>query len=122
MTAQITLIADAFRASPDTAKAIAVRQNSSNPSHGCIGSRLRIKRIACGISQQEFSELLGIDRAHLNAYEAGAERVNANLLLRIARLLHVRPDYFFQDYTERELEACLSSFGERVVEGSMNAG
>jgi transcriptional regulator with XRE-family HTH domain len=48
------------------------------------------------------------DRDDLNAYEAGAERVSANLLLRIAKLLDVRPDYFFQDYTERELESCLN--------------
>jgi hypothetical protein len=51
---------------------------------------------------------LGIHRDELDDYEAGAERVGANLLLRIAKLLDVRPDYFFRGYTEKELESCVS--------------
>jgi transcriptional regulator with XRE-family HTH domain len=50
--------------------------------------------------QEELSELLGIDLNKLAAYEAGVERINSNCLLRIAKLLDVRPDYFFQDYKE----------------------
>jgi transcriptional regulator with XRE-family HTH domain len=60
-----------------------------------------------GISQQELSERLGMDRDDLDVYEVGAERVSASLLLRIAKLLDVRPDYFFRGYTEKELEGCL---------------
>jgi transcriptional regulator with XRE-family HTH domain len=51
---------------------------------------------------------LGIDRDDLGAYEGGAERVSAPLLLQIAKLLDVRPDYFFRGYTEEELESCLN--------------
>jgi ribosome-binding protein aMBF1 (putative translation factor) len=65
-----------------------------------IGGRVRIKRTSLGIMQEELSELLGIDLNKLAAYEAGVERINSNCLLRIAKLLDVRPDYFFQDYKE----------------------
>ena len=74
-----------------------------------IGSRVRIKRTSRGMSQREFSKLMGIDQNDLAAFEAGAERVNANLLFRMAKLLDVRPDYFFQDYTAEEISACLES-------------
>ena len=58
--------------------------------------------------QQELCELLGIDLNKLAAHEAGVERINANCLLRIAKLLDVRPDYFFQDYKEEDLaEDCI---------------
>jgi len=52
------------------------------------------------MTQHELSRLLGIERNKLASYEAGEERVNANLLLRIAKLLGVRPNFFFQDYKE----------------------
>jgi transcriptional regulator with XRE-family HTH domain len=76
---------------------------------------LRIKRTSYGISQQELSERLGIDRDDLNAYEVGVERVRANLLLRIAELL-LRPDYFFR-YTEEELDVSYCPLSEHVEEG-----
>jgi transcriptional regulator with XRE-family HTH domain len=61
-----------------------------------IGSRVRIKRTSRGMAQQDLSELLEIDRDKLAAYEAGVARFNAKLLFQIAKLLDVRPDYFFR--------------------------
>jgi transcriptional regulator with XRE-family HTH domain len=48
---------------------------------------------------------LGIGRNHLAAFEAGTERINANLLFRIAMALDVRPDYFFRGYVEERPKA-----------------
>ena len=107
MTILITPIADAFVESGRTLQPSLAAQ--ANLSAVCIGRRLRVKRTSHGISQQEFSERLGIDCDDLNAYEAGAERIRANLLLRIVELLDVRPDYFFRGYTKEELEGCLVS-------------
>jgi DNA-binding XRE family transcriptional regulator len=70
-----------------------------------IGSRVRVKRTSRGITQQEFSELLDIDFDTVAAHEAGAERINARLLFRIAKLLDVRPDYFFRGYTTEDWNA-----------------
>jgi len=65
-----------------------------------IGSRVRIKRTSRGISEQEFTMSLNIDGNDLAAFEAGEKRINANLLFRIAKLMDVRPDYFFRGYTD----------------------
>lgn len=65
-----------------------------------IGNRVRIKRTSRGMSEQEFCKLLDIDQDALAAFEAGAERINANLLFRIAKAFDVRPDYFFRGYIE----------------------
>jgi DNA-binding XRE family transcriptional regulator len=70
-----------------------------------IGSRLRIKRTMRGLTQREFSRLLDIARNDLVAFEAGAKRINANLLFRIAKSLDVRPDYFFRGYIEEAPKA-----------------
>jgi transcriptional regulator with XRE-family HTH domain len=70
-----------------------------------IGSRVRVKRTSRGMTQQEFSELLDIDCDTLAAHEAGAERINARLLFQFAKLLDVRPDYFFRSYTTEDWNA-----------------
>jgi ribosome-binding protein aMBF1 (putative translation factor) len=106
MATLIESTADTLIKPPGNAKATAVTRNSSNV---CVGSRLRVRRASRGISEKELSEKLGIDPDDVNAYEEGIQRVSANLLLRIAKLLDVRPDYFFQGYTAEELSACLET-------------
>jgi transcriptional regulator with XRE-family HTH domain len=70
-----------------------------------IGSRVRARRISLGISQPELSRQLEIKSDDLAAYEAGEERINANLLFRIAKLLDVRPDYFFRVSSREDAKA-----------------
>jgi|ERR1700677_1676839 hypothetical protein len=70
-----------------------------------IESRLRIKRTMRGLAQREFSALLDIGQYDLAAFEAGAKRINANLLFRIAKALEVRPVYFFRGYVEEAPKA-----------------
>jgi DNA-binding XRE family transcriptional regulator len=67
-----------------------------------IGSRVRVRRTSRGMTQQDLSDLLGIDRNNFAACEAGVERITAKLLFQIAKLLDVRPEYFFRGYTEED--------------------
>jgi DNA-binding XRE family transcriptional regulator len=80
--------------------AIKVDSTVRSPVDMWVGSRVRIKRTSRGMTKHEFSRLLGIDRNDLAAFEAGAERINANLLFRIAKSLDARLDYFFRGYVE----------------------
>lgn len=70
-----------------------------------IGSRVRIRRTSRGMTQQDLSELLDVDYDTLAAYEAGVARINAKLLFQIAKLLDVRPNYFFRGYTQEDWKA-----------------
>jgi hypothetical protein len=74
----------------------------TSPVDMWIGSRLRIKRTSRGMSEQEFCKQLDIGWTDLTAFEAGAKRINANLLFRVAKSLDVRPDYFFRGYVEEQ--------------------
>jgi transcriptional regulator with XRE-family HTH domain len=60
-----------------------------------LGIRLRDKRTSIGISQEQLAERLQIDPRDVDLYEAGAKRISADRLLRIAKVLGVRPVYFF---------------------------
>jgi transcriptional regulator with XRE-family HTH domain len=106
MTTMFKLVADAA-IEPANERGASTTRSATNI---CVARRLRIRRMSRGISEQELCEKLGIDRADIDAYEAGTKRVSANLLLRIAELLDVRPDYFFRGYTPAELSACLEFF------------
>jgi transcriptional regulator with XRE-family HTH domain len=108
MLTALRLVADAATANGRAAT------NAQNASDVSIGRRLRVRRTARGISEREVWEELGIDPDDLLAYEAGTKRVRANLLLRIANLLDVAPDYFFRGYTADELAACLESFPSMI--------
>jgi ribosome-binding protein aMBF1 (putative translation factor) len=77
--------------------------STSSPSNIRIGNRLRVIRESHGISEKELSLRLAIDFRDLNSYESGQRRVSASLLLRISKLLNVRPDYFFQDFAKDQI-------------------
>jgi transcriptional regulator with XRE-family HTH domain len=70
-----------------------------------IGSRLRVGITSRGLSRRDLCRQLDIKSADLDAYESGKERISARLLLRIAKLLDVRPDYFFRAYAEEASKA-----------------
>jgi transcriptional regulator with XRE-family HTH domain len=74
-------------------------------NNSLIGSRVRTRRIAQGISRQDLSRQLEINGDDLAAHEAGKKRINANLLFRIAKLLDVGPDYFFRSSSAEDSKA-----------------
>jgi transcriptional regulator with XRE-family HTH domain len=90
----------------ELAQSVAAVDNDALVSdNALIGSRVRVRRISRGITQQELSRQLEIKSDDLAAYEAGAERISSNLLFRIAKSLDVRPDYFFRASSGEDAKA-----------------
>ena len=100
MTGVMMPTSDGLAEAPENSLSKSTPWSTSSPSNIRIGNRLRVIRESHGISAKEFSLRLAIDFRELNSYEFGERRVSASLLLRIARLLNVRPDYFFQDFAK----------------------
>jgi transcriptional regulator with XRE-family HTH domain len=69
----------------------------TNPSEidRSVGCRLRDKRVLRGWSHEQLAEKAQMDAKDLSAYEWGAKRISADHLLRLAKVLRVRPAYFF---------------------------
>ena len=61
-----------------------------------VGARLRARRIALGLSQQQVADLVGITYQQAHKYETGANRVSAGRLHQLARALGVDVGYFFE--------------------------
>ena len=65
-----------------------------------IGARVRERRIALGLTQQELAELVGITYQQAHKYEKGLNRIAAGRLHALARALAVEPGYFFEGLGE----------------------
>jgi transcriptional regulator with XRE-family HTH domain len=60
-----------------------------------VGQRIRIQRLAAGLSQSELAERIGVTFQQVQKYEKGMNRVGAGRLTQIARVLNVPVGSFF---------------------------
>jgi transcriptional regulator with XRE-family HTH domain len=67
-----------------------------DPIDVSIGSRLRLRRLAMGFSQDTLARSLGITFQQIQKYERGTNRIFASRLFHLARVLRVPIAYFFQ--------------------------
>ena len=71
-------------------------KKSPNPIDIHVGSRVRLRRMMLGMSQEKLGEALGITFQQIQKYEKGANRVSASKLWDIARFFKVDIGYFFE--------------------------
>ena len=71
------------------------RQPNATDVH--IGQRLRMLRIAKGMSQSDVANELGITFQQIQKYENGSNRIGAGRLQEIANLFGLSATFFFQD-------------------------
>ena len=62
------------------------------------GSRVRARRKALKISQQELAKHLNLTFQQVQKYERGSNRISASKLFEIAQVLQVPVAYFFEGY------------------------
>ena len=62
-----------------------------------IGRRIKMQRLARGLSQTDVASRLGITFQQIQKYERGVNRVGAGRLQEMANLLGVTPAFFFED-------------------------
>jgi ribosome-binding protein aMBF1 (putative translation factor) len=72
----------------------------TNPIDVHVGGRLRMKRRACGLSQQNLAEAASVSVAHLQRLETGALRIDAQLFRDLATILNTPPSFFFNGSIE----------------------
>ncbi len=61
-----------------------------------VGRRLRQRRIALGISQEQLGEELGLTFQQIQKYEKGQNRISAGRLYKLSLILSVSVGYFFE--------------------------
>ncbi len=67
-----------------------------NPIDKHVGSRVRMRRILLGMSQEKLGEALNLTFQQVQKYEKGTNRIGASRLQQISKSLNVPPAYFFE--------------------------
>jgi transcriptional regulator with XRE-family HTH domain len=75
-------------------------KNVANEIDAHVGSRLRLRRLLLGISQEKLGGALGLTFQQIQKYERGANRVGASRLYDLSIALDVPVSYFFADMPE----------------------
>jgi len=85
-------------------------KKTPNPVDKHVGSRVRMRRVLIGMSQEKLGEALGITFQQIQKYEKGTNRIGASRMQQIAIVMNVPVSYFFEDAPGTEGKA--SGFGE----------
>lgn len=69
---------------------------SPNPIDRHVGSRVRMRRMLVGMSQEKLGTALGLTFQQVQKYEKGANRIGASRLQQISGVLGVPIEFFFE--------------------------
>jgi transcriptional regulator with XRE-family HTH domain len=67
-----------------------------NPIDKHVGSRLRMRRMMLGMSQEKLGEAFGLTFQQVQKYEKGTNRISASRLQQAAHILRVSVPFFFE--------------------------
>ena len=71
-------------------------KKQTNPIDVQVGSRVRIRRMLVGMSQEKLGDLLGLTFQQVQKYEKGVNRIGAGRLFEVSRILGVPIDFFYE--------------------------
>jgi transcriptional regulator with XRE-family HTH domain len=94
-------------------------KKAPNPIDKHVGSRVRMRRMMLGMSQEKLGDALSLTFQQVQKYEKGVNRVGAARLQQIATALDVPVTFFYDgDGKAREVESLLfldSAFSLRLL-------
>src|SRR4249919_3360218 len=71
-------------------------KKAPNPIDKHVGSRVRMRRMMLGMSQEKLGDALGLTFQQVQKYEKGTNRIGASRLQQIAQILQVPVSFFFE--------------------------
>jgi len=71
-------------------------KKAPNPIDKHVGSRVRMRRMMLGMSQEKLGDALGLTFQQVGKYEKGTNRIGASRLQQIAHILQVPVSFFFE--------------------------
>lgn len=81
-----------------------------------VGSRVRLRRMFIGMSQERLGEQMNLTFQQIQKYEKGTNRIGASRLFQLAEVLSVPVGFFFEGLDSLEQGAGAPGFAERNSE------
>ena len=75
---------------------VIVPKKQASPIDVQVGTRVRLRRMLIGMSQEKLGEMLGLTFQQVQKYEKGVNRIGAGRLFQVAYILGVPIDYFYE--------------------------
>lgn len=110
MTAASTCLETLLRNEPHREHSMAGKK--PNPIDVHVGSRVRLKRMMLGMSQERLGQALGLTFQQVQKYEKGANRIGASRLFHLSQILEVPVDFFFEDAPGTDAPAAATGMAE----------
>jgi transcriptional regulator with XRE-family HTH domain len=73
-----------------------IAKKAPNPVDKHVGSRVRMRRMMLGMSQEKLGDALGLTFQQVQKYEKGTNRIGASRLQQISHILQVPVAFFFE--------------------------
>jgi transcriptional regulator with XRE-family HTH domain len=71
-------------------------KKTPNPVDRHVGARVRLRRLALGVSQEKLGEALGVTFQQIQKYEKGANRMGVGRLQLASKVLGAPVSYFYE--------------------------
>src|SRR5713101_6435810 len=71
-------------------------KKAPNPIDKHVGSRVRMRRMMLGMSQEKLGDALALTFQQVQKYEKGTNRIGASRLSQISQILQVPVAFFFE--------------------------
>src|SRR5256714_1857091 len=81
---------------PSRRAAMAMAKKPPNPVDKHVGSRVRMRGMMLGMSQEKLGDALGLTFQQIQKYEKGTNRIGASRLQQISLILQVPVAFFFE--------------------------
>jgi len=76
-------------------RAPSVKAKGPNPVDVHVGSRVRLRRMLVGLSQEKLGDSMGLTFQQIQKYEKGVNRIGASRLFKLSQVLDVPVQFFF---------------------------
>lgn len=88
-----------------------------NPIDAHVGTRVRLRRMLLGMSQEKLGEHLGLTFQQVQKYEKGVNRIGASRLFDLSRVLGVPVQFFYDEAPMDASEGLVAAgFSEQPAE------
>jgi transcriptional regulator with XRE-family HTH domain len=89
-----------------------IAKKAPNPIDKHVGSRVRMRRMMLGMSQEKLGDSLGLTFQQVQKYEKGTNRIGASRLQQISHILQVPVSFFFEGAPTVPLSSRPEGIGE----------
>jgi len=73
-------------------------RNGPHPVDVHVGSRVKLRRMILGLSQESLGKSLGLTFQQIQKYEKGVNRIGASRIYELSRLLDVPVQFFYDEF------------------------